>query len=283
LYDISYSRQKASNTWITGFWGDCYAIIARCNEVIDKSAGTRGEAADIEKIVDQARFLRAMCYYHLVTSFGDVPLVNRFLGPSELDLKRAPAADIWAQIESDLKDATNLPTVSGWNQSGRVTSGAVLSLLGKVYLTEKKYAEANSAFYRVVSSKEYQLVPDFGYIFRHEGENCAESIFEIQHKVNISGGNLGTWNGTFRMPRDNGAGGWGFDCPTVDLYNEFEEGDPRIIYTFMFKGDVFPSSEGQAYTVENSESPTGYNCRKAWIPWSERVGLQYYELDYNCR
>jgi hypothetical protein len=234
--------------WITGFWGDCYAIIARCNELIDKSAGTEGEAAAIEKIVDQAKFLRAMCYYHLVTSFGDVPLVNRFLGPSELELKRSPAADIWAQIETDLKEATNLPTVSGWNQSGRVTSGAAWSLLGKVYLTERKYAEANSAFYQVVSSKEYQLVPDFGYIFRHEGENCAESIFEIQHKVNISGGNLGTVNSTFRMPRDNGAGGWGFDCPTVDLYNEFEDGDPRIIYISCSKEMCFRVRRPKLYS-----------------------------------
>ncbi len=80
------------------------------------------------------------------------------------------------------------------------------------------------------------------------------------------------------------ADGWGFDCPTVDLFNEFEEGDPRIIYTFMFKGDVFPGSkEGETYTVENSESPTGYNARKVWIPSSERVGLQYNEFDYNYR
>lgn len=284
IYDISYSRQKASNSVVYSLWTDCYSIIARCNEVLDKSVETKGDAVQIEKILDQAKFLRAMCYYHLVTSFGDVPLVTRFLGPSELNLERTPAADIWTQIESDLADATNLPAVSGWNQSGRVTSGAAWSLLGKVFLTEKKYALANSAFYHVVSSGEYQLVPDFGYIFRHEGENCAESIFEIQHKVNIPGGNLGTWNGSWRMPRDKGADGWGFDCPTVDLYHEFEEGDPRIIYTFMFKGDVFPGSkEGETYTVENSESPTGYNARKVWIPSSERVGLQYNEFDYNYR
>jgi starch-binding outer membrane protein, SusD/RagB family len=283
LYDISYSRQKASNQVIFSIWGDCYAIIARCNEVIDKSFGLQGDVSAIEKITDQAKYLRAMCYYNLVTSFGDVPLVTRFLGPSELVLHRSPAADIWAQIESDLKDAANLPTVSEWSQSGRITSGAALSLLGKVYLTEKKYALANSAFYQVVSSGEYALVPDFGYIFRHDGENCDESIFEIQHKVNISGGNLGTWNGSWRIPRDNDAGGWGFDCPTADLFHEFEAGDPRIIYTFMFKGDVFPALDGKTYTVENFESPTGYNARKAWIPWSERIGLQYYEYDYNYR
>jgi hypothetical protein len=284
LYDISYSRQKPSGTWIWYFWCDFYAVIARCNEVIDRSTGTQGDPAAIERIVDQAKYLRALCYYHLVTTYGDVPLVNRFLNPEELKLKRAPTSEIWTQIESDLKDATNLPASSEWNESGRVSSGAAYSLLGKVYLTQKKYAQANSAFNKVVSSNEYQLVSDFGLIFRHEGENCAESVFEIQHKVNIPDGNLGTSNSSWRMPRDYEANGWGFDTPTGDLFNEYESGDPRIIYTFIFPGDQFPAQEeGKTFTVECFESPTGYNARKAWVPWSERKDLGYWEIDYNYR
>jgi hypothetical protein len=87
----------------------------------------------------------------------------------------------------------------------------------------------------------------------------------------------------FRLPRDPGAGGWGFDCPTIDLLNEFEPGDPRVIYTFMFPGDVFPIDGTNTYTVENTASPTGYNSRKAWIPWSERAGLNALDWDINYR
>ncbi len=289
ILDISYSRQRATNGWIYGVWSDAYAIIARCNEVIDKSAGipadTLAEGA-IKKIVNQAKFLRALCYYQLVTDFGDIPLLNKFMNPDELNLKRASASEVWAQIESDLKDATDLPTKNEWNkeenQSGRVTSGAAWSLLGKVYLTQRKYELANKAFSKVVSSDNYQLVPDFGFIFTHDGENCEESIFEIQHANHISGPSLGTWSGPFRLPRDSPAG-WGFNCPTADLFDEFEQGDPRIIYTFMFKGDVFPLDGSSTYTVENAYSPTGYNSRKAWIPWSELTGLNWWEYDINYR
>ena len=84
------------------------------------------------------------------------------------------------------------------------------------------------------------------------------------------------------MPRDQWDQ-WGFDCPTADLFNEFEPGDPRIIYTFMFKGDVFPIDENNNYTVENNDSPTGYNNRKRWIPFSERSGLNWDEYDINYR
>lgn len=282
LGDISLSRQNASNTTLTTVWSAYYQVIARCNEVIDRSAGTLGDATAIEKIVDQAKFIRALCYYQLVTTFGEIPLVTTFLIPSQLDMEKSPVSALWTQIESDLKDASNLPTKSQWNESGRISSGAVFMLLGKVNLTQKKYQQANSAFHRVVASGEYQLVPDFGFVFRHDGENCAESIFEIQHKTNISGGNMGTFSGILRISRDADAGGWGFDCPTNDLLNEFEKGDPRVIYTFLFPGDVLPTLTGK-YTVTNTKSPTTFHARKAWIPWSERAGLFFGDFDINYR
>jgi hypothetical protein len=279
LTPVSYSMQTANNGWTAGLWFDCYSIISRCNKVIEKSTGMPNgtDTNAIRVIVNQAKFIRALCYYHLVTTYGDVPLVNKYLDPDQLNLKRAPVAEVWNQVESDLIAATTLPTKNDW-ESGRVTSGAAWSMLGKVYITENKFEQANHAFYQVVNSNQYALVNDFGFIFRHEGENCNESIFEIQHKNNIENGSLCSWTAAYRMPRDYGAGGWGFDTPTQDLFNEFEPGDPRIIYTFMFKGDVFPIDENNNYTVENGYSLTGFNCRKAWIPWSERSGIN---ADYN--
>jgi starch-binding outer membrane protein, SusD/RagB family len=292
IFNISYSRQNSSNGWMIEGWMTYYIMIARCNQVIDKSPGAQsGKHVDsvlIERIVNQAKFLRAFSYYYLVTSFGDVPLVVNFLNPDEINLKRAPADDIWTQIEKDLTDAVNLPAKSEWNQSnnqsGRVTSGAAWSLLGKVYLTERKYDQANSAFSEVVNSGEYQLVNDFGKIFRKEGDNCEESVFELQTTNDVSlGGNLGTWNAAMRLPRDPGQG-YGFDCPTQDLLEEFElePGDPRIIYTFLFPGDVFPMGT-DTYTAVNNYSPTGYNSRKVWVPWAEREGLGIGDWAYNYK
>ena len=68
---------------------------------------------------------------------------------------------------------------------------------------------------------------------------------------------------------DERAGGWGFDIPTQDLVDEFEPGDPRLLYTVNFIGDVFPTPSGE-YEVQNDSSVTGYTTRKAWIPWEER-------------
>ena len=73
-YNLSYSRQNASNYWVLYPWYTFYAIISRCNYVIDKSSEVPGDTIEIRKIVNQAKFLRAMVYYHLVTDYGDVPL-----------------------------------------------------------------------------------------------------------------------------------------------------------------------------------------------------------------
>jgi hypothetical protein len=96
---------------------------------------------------------------------------------------------------------------------------------------------------------------------------------------------MGTASAPFRLPRDPdfAGNGWGYDCPTQDLLDEFEKGDPRIIYTFMFRGDVFPKDESSTYTVKDSLSPTGYNARKAYIPFSERAGLSWSDWDINYR
>lgn len=282
LGDVSFSRQTATNLQVNYMWTSCYLLIARCNQVIDQSANTTGDATAIAKIVNQAKFLRGMTYYHLVTLFGDVPLVTKFLGPSELTLERTPAAQVWVQIESDLKDATSLPARSAWKQSGRADSGTAWTLLGKVYLTQKKYTEAKDAFKKVIDSNEYQLVSDYGKICRKEGENCEESIFEFQLKNGLSGGDMGNFSGILRLSRDAGAGGWGFDCPTQSLVNEFEAGDPRSIYTIIYPGDVFPTAKGN-YVATNTRSPSGYHNRKAWIPDTERAGKSMLSWDFNFR
>lgn len=262
--DISMSRQLAGNAFVSRFYNNLYAGIARCNLVIDKSAGITSSTARVAQMVNEAKFLRGYYYFLLCSNWGDVPLVTHFLTPSELKLAKSPASAIWQQIESDLLDATNLPTKSQWASGnvGRATSGAAWGMLGKVYMFQHKYADAEQALEKVVLSGQYSLVNDFGSIWRRTGHNNAESIFEVQHKA-LQTPAQGTNVVRSNQSRDLQARGWGFDMPTQDLLNEFEPGDPRIIYTFIFKGDVFPQkAAGQTYVVENSKSPTGYSGRK---------------------
>lgn len=271
LQDISLSKQLPGNEWVYFLWIISYDLIAKCNLVIDKAEEipvSEDELEKVEQIVDQAKFLRAFGYFNMVTLFGDLPLIIHWLDdPNKMDFERSPKSQVWELIEQDLTDAANLPLQS-LTEHGRATHGAVHALLGKAYMWQKKYDKAVEAFTAIIETGEYQLVDDYGYLHRYEGENCSESILEFQQELGVDGGDMFTVTTYFRLPREDGFG-WGFDIPTQDLVSEFEPGDPRLLYTVNFIGDVYPVPWGQ-YVVENYASATGYTTRKAWIPWEER-------------
>ena len=79
------------------------------------------------------------------------------------------------------------------------------------------------------------------------------------------------------MSRKNG--GWGFDCPTEDLRREFEQGDPRIIYTLTVTGDVF----GGDQTINNIDAPYGYHNRKVHLGKNEQNWHWGSDQPYNIR
>lgn len=278
IYDLAFAQQKATSNIVSIFWSQLYNIIAASNLIIDKQSIVSGDANEIKKIVNQAKFLRAYSYYKLVTNFGDVPMPLTYLDPTKVDLPRTPKAEVWVQIEKDLTDASALPTKAQWGAAndGRATSGAALALLGKAYMFQKKYAEAEATLKKVIDEGTYSLVPDFGAIFRKASgdNNNPESIFDIKHKTKQGGltDGEGNFNFTFVMPGDPAIGGFGYNEPSQDLVNEFEKGDPRAIYTIMFRGDVFPTATS-TYTVNNITSASGRANRKFFITPLERSAL----------
>ncbi|HMX41951.1 MAG TPA: RagB/SusD family nutrient uptake outer membrane protein, partial [Saprospiraceae bacterium] len=177
-------------------WSADYEGIYRANVVLERVPGIEMNAALKSRILGEAHFIRAWFFYTLVTMYGGVPLADHVLAPSEYNLPRADAAQVWAFIESDLKAATAaLPLRSNYAEAdlGRITQGAAQALLAKVYLWQKRWADAQSAAEAVIQSNQYQLVADYASIFTQAGENNAESVFEIQY-MNASGGNWGKNN-----------------------------------------------------------------------------------------
>lgn len=276
IFEFSLNQQTAANNLIKTYWSDIYNMIAACNLVLDKQTVVTGDATTIKNIANQASFLRAFGYYELAKYFGDVPMPLAYLEPGKVNLARTPKAQVWAQIEKDLTDASALPTKTQWGAAndGRATSGAANALLGKVYMLEKKYPEAEAALKKVIDEGTYSLLPDYGAIFRKTGDNDnAESIFDIKHKAN-SGAfpGEGSFNYAFQQPTEAPIGGFGQNEPTQDLQNEFEKGDPRAIYTILFKGDVMPNGSTN-YTVGNLGTAGGRANRKFYIPPSEKVAF----------
>lgn len=196
-----------------------------------------------KQVIAEAKFLRAYFYFELVSLFGSVPLTLVELAPSEYQQPPAPVADIWAQIEADLADAiAGLPVKSAYGADDvmRASKGAAQSLLGKAYLYQEKWAQAETAFDAVIASNEYQLSDDYSTLFLKEQELGVESVFEVMF-VSTEGYDWGTfqWGGNRAMennihwqlcgprgdyfnPGESGLiGGWGFNYPQMDLYQAY--------------------------------------------------------------
>ena len=171
-------------------WRDHYRAIFRTNQVIDNVPGIAGMDATLQKrILAEARFLRALYYFNMVSLYGNVPLVLKAGATLEANAPQATEAQVWDQIYADLKAAQpDLPASYTGTDLGRATRGAATTLLGKAYMQNRRWADAQAEFAKVIGTT-YSLTPTYTDNFRHTTENNSESIFEVQFSDAKLGGN----------------------------------------------------------------------------------------------
>ena len=160
-------------------WIHNYELIARANQVIANVPGMPIDASFRDRVVGEAKFLRGLAYFNLVTLFENIPLVTAPLGPTERPAAAMPD-QTWAQIEQDFADAAAVlpPSYTG-SDLGRATSGAALGMLGKARLQQRRWAEASQALGQVIASGRYSLLANYGDNFREATElTNTESLFE---------------------------------------------------------------------------------------------------------
>ncbi len=269
------------------YWNSCYRGINKANFVInneqamiDNIQTSIMSEATRNKYIGEAKFLRALYYFDLVTRYGDIPL---YLGidPAEKDgLPRSPAADVWALIEADCIDAAAKCLPKASEQAGRATSGAAWGLLGKARLYQKNYPGALDAFNQVTG---YSLEPEYFRNFKEETENGPESLFEVQ--FNIAAGYGDQWSSdrtdqgknesTFRA-QEYGCLNWFNVFVSEDLWNEFETAadngvkiDPRRGYCAYQTGDLY-NNNTMTITVDpvtvydKDGNQTDFYQRRGW-------------------
>ncbi|WP_020597321.1 RagB/SusD family nutrient uptake outer membrane protein [Spirosoma panaciterrae] len=249
--------------------------ILQCNIVLQRVPSISMDETLKNRVLGEAKFLRAHYYFLLVQLFGDVPLI---LSPQvvgdDLKVKRTPKADVYAQIIKDLTEAIDqLPLHTTYSASdlGRVSKGAATGLLAKVYLVLGNYQKTADLCQQVISMG-YALNASYADNFTAQKKNTPESLFEVQYSGATtydffgSDFNQASWISAFTGPRnaDFVAGGYGWDQPTQEFVNAYEAGDLRKDMTVFYEGG--PTFDGAAY--KKSYSLTGYNLRKFLVPKS---------------
>jgi len=259
-----------------GLWNKSYAGIYRANLILEKIAEAEGISEQfVARTIAEVKFLRAYFYFDLVRFFNNAPLITTVLTGDELyNQVQASPAEIYAQIEQDLRDATGtfeLPATLPADELGRVTRGAATALLGKVILTqndESRMDEAAALFEEVINSGLYDLEDDFASIFSTDNEFGKESVFEIQHSGaqrggwgNFVNGTEGNYNVQFFGMRDYVGPtfdvGWSF-CPVSEDLVEALSNDPRYDATIIDGNQL--RADGASYT--EGYQNTDYFIRK---------------------
>ncbi len=236
--EIDQFKETATNNILDAMWLDHYQGILLCNTVLSRIAAVNMDEQLQNRFRGEVLFLRALMYFNLVRTFGEVPLVleeTRSITEGYAH-KRETVNKVYAQIVADLKLASNyLPVSYTWGNIGRATQGAAKSLLGKVYLTISDFHSAASVLKEVIDAGSYKLLGSYADLWRANNANHAESIFEVQYKK----GGTGTGSPFQNMfaPRDSElfvtivGFAYGRNLPTSDLIASYENGDVRKMYS----------------------------------------------------
>ena len=269
----------STNSNLKDIWNWMFAGVQRTNYFLEFKDNT--DFTGKEEMIGEILFLRAYYHFELVKWFGPIPLKEeeRFKLGDETTIPRAPASEVYAQIEEDLISASAiLPESPG--ETGRATKGAAQALLGKAYLYQEKFTDAATVFENLISENNYTLVVDYNSIFEEEGENGSGSVFEVQYTdlegagfdcLQCSEGNVAVgfsgvrgYSGPLFTP------GFSFNVPVQDAVDEFEPGDLRKDVAIL---DIAAWSEstGASYTEGNEH--TGYFNRK-YLPRMRSANAQ---------
>ncbi|WP_257666822.1 RagB/SusD family nutrient uptake outer membrane protein [Parapedobacter tibetensis] len=246
-----------SNTYLKSHWSALYTVVARANYVInniddvDFADDSRKESQQAE-----ARFLRALAYYHLVRKWGAVPLVTiQVITLDELEAItfREREEQVYALIIADLEAAiaSPLPNHQPLAGKGRVSKVAAYALLGEVYLTmgsndipgqqpEAYFTLSRQYLNEAYNRREFGELKDISYesVFDvNQKSTNPELIFQIVYKQedpNLSSAvarnnqALGETINSLRPATGAGA------RVNLDLVNEYEAEDPRKTFAVKY-------------------------------------------------
>lgn len=232
--NIDEFKETTDNEHITAFWQNSYTLIARANSIIASINNAQVSDNSKKQYTGEAKVLRALSYFNLVRLYGAVPLVTEPVTDIDASYKvgRSSVEDVYKQIVADLTEAETLLPVSYDDANvGRATLGVAESLLGSVYLTQKKYAEAAAEFKKVIDLNVYGLLPVYADLFKAGMQGNKEAIWQAQYKSGTAylGSNLPNHfapTGSEGITIPSG-GAYGFNQPTEDIANAYTANDVR--------------------------------------------------------
>ena len=221
--DIDGTDQFSLNSVEPEFigWIDSWQVINRANHIIEKVPPLESISEDDKnRIVAEAKVIRAMEYLFLSRFWGAVPWTESSDFREVQNLSRTPAPEVLENIVNDLSEAQNGLSTSYDNFNGnrsRIINTAAISLLARAFLYQENWEGAEIQATRVIESPFYNLMTDYRNVF---SANSAESILDY-FVEEIGADNVAD----IYLPASLG-GGYA-NRPSLKLQDSFESGDIR--------------------------------------------------------
>lgn len=232
---------------ITSIWVEGFSGIKRCNDVLEYINNGINDATQdqINTWTAQVKVLRAFYTNWLWKFYGNIPYFEQNLTFPYIT-EQMTADQVYEKMIGDIESAIAL-NVLPWKESadryGRVTTAMAYMLYTEVVMYQKdiaRYATALNYMKEIINSADYDLMEDYGEIFKESGEWCIESIWEINYisenatrdwgaPLNAGGTVLPTLISPNNWPSgaDGHNGGWGF-CPLrLETYERYSADDAR--------------------------------------------------------
>ena len=257
--DFDRLQGNSGNNSMNNQWQGPWRSIYQANAILAALDGVSfSSESDKNAAEGQARFMRAISYYYLTRTFGDLPIITESIDVDDRP-GRQPVKDIYAIVVEDLKKAEEYLPESWAGQPGKATKYAAKSLLADVYLNMAgwplnetgNYALAASKAEEVIKSGKYTLVAKYGDVFKTN--NNSESVFSLQY--NTAGGLPRRSTGQFCVPEEevslNGEAGWCDFCAEVNFFRNAPKCE-RTDETFL---TVIKKKEGETFTVLPWDDP----------------------------
>ncbi len=264
IEQFTYTRD---NGFLLNIWKRYYEGISRSNDVIHRLGD--GISDDVRnRVLAEAKFLRAYYYFNLVNIFGEIPLkLQPAYTTEELHIGVSPVDVIYQQIVDDLTEAANQIPESNAFQSGRATKVAAYGLLAKAELFRENYDACLAAIASLETNGSFALENIYSNNFKWLTQQNQEIVFAVQHLSGqdpFAGNVLNQW---FAPQHENG---YFFNAPVQAFVDAFEKTpedvyDPRLDYTLAREGSKWINGED----YDPSWSPTGYTLRKHQQPLEE--------------
>lgn len=237
----SYFVKDLNNTSDNGYglsiWTAYYRGIGNANLSIAKIPEISMDSDQAAQLLGEAHFLRAWYYFELVRMFGNIPLVTEVVSLQSEQLRPSQASvdEVYNLIVQDLTtaEAAGLPWRSA---AGRVSLGAVKSLLAEVYLTMAGYPlqKGNEYYQRaadkaaeVINAQQFSLFDSYDDLHDPSMKNIGENIFMIQFATQVIPSNwqvaIIPYNKNISQYSDETGGIYA----TADFVESYEPGDLR--------------------------------------------------------